>query len=89
MSAPISRYSRPLRRTLRSCLYSRQYSTPSSPTTACSPGPSKSLSPLRYHIFTEPLPYPIGLKLQHDIINRRLKLKSDGMGSDDIVLFLG
>ena len=52
------------------------------------PGSSK-LSPLRYHIFSEPLPYLTGLKLQHDIIDRRLKLKSKGEQTDDIVLLLG
>lgn len=50
---------------------------------------SSKLSPLRYHIFSEPLPYLTGLKLQHDIIDRRLKLKSKGEQTDDIVLLLG
>jgi hypothetical protein len=50
---------------------------------------SSQLSPLRYHIFSEPLPYLTGLKLQHDIIDRRLKLKSKGEQTDDIVLLLG
>jgi hypothetical protein len=50
---------------------------------------SSNLSPLRYHIFSEPLPYLTGLKLQHDIIDRRLKLKARGEQTDDIVLLLG
>lgn len=54
-----------------------------------SSGSSSKLSPLRYHIFSEPLPYLTGLKLQHDIIDRRLKLKSKGEQTDDIVLLLG
>jgi hypothetical protein len=52
-------------------------------------GSSSKLSPLRYHIVSEPLPYLTGLKLQHDIIDRRLKLKSKGEQTDDIVLLLG
>jgi lipoate-protein ligase B len=52
-------------------------------------GSSSKVSPLRYHIFSEPLPYLTGLKLQHDIIDRRLKLKSKGEQTDDIVLLLG
>jgi lipoyl(octanoyl) transferase len=56
---------------------------------SCSTGPSSALSPLRYHIFKEPLPYLIGLKLQHDIIDRRLRLKAKGQQTDDIVLLLG
>lgn len=68
----------------------RRYSAAAS-ATSCSAGPSNStsLSPLRYHIFSEPLPYPIGLKLQHDIIDRRLRLKREGKQTDDVVLFLG
>jgi hypothetical protein len=57
--------------------------------TACSSNSSTTLSPLRYHIFSEPLPYLIGLKLQHDIIDRRLKLKAKNQQTDDIVLLLG
>jgi hypothetical protein len=52
-------------------------------------GSSSKLSPLRYHIFSEPLPYLTGLKLQHDIIDRRLRVKSKGEQTDDIVLLLG
>ncbi|WWC71330.1 lipoyl(octanoyl) transferase [Kwoniella pini CBS 10737] len=51
-----------------------------------------SLPPLRYHILKEPLPYPVGLKLQNDIINTRLKAKSkDPIGSKgrgDVILML-
>lgn len=47
------------------------------------------LKPIRYHIFKEPLPYPIGLKLQHDIVDFRLSKKDKGGGKDDIILFLG
>jgi len=56
---------------------------------ATTTGSSSNFSPLRYHIFAEPLPYLTGLKLQHDIIDRRLKLKAKGQESDDIVLLLG
>jgi hypothetical protein len=63
----------------------------STATTSCSSssGSSSKLSPLRYHIVSEPLPYLTGLKLQHDIIDRRLKLKAKGTQTDDIVLLLG
>jgi hypothetical protein len=57
--------------------------------TTCSSNSSTTLSPLRYHIFSEPLPYLIGLKLQHEIIDRRLKLKAKKQQTDDIVLLLG
>ncbi|WWC63557.1 lipoyl(octanoyl) transferase [Kwoniella dejecticola CBS 10117] len=54
---------------------------------------SKSiLPPLRYHIFSEPLPYLVGLKLQNDIISTRLKAKAkDPVGSrgkGDVILML-
>jgi hypothetical protein len=57
--------------------------------TTCSSSSATTLSPLRYHIFSEPLPYLIGLKLQHEIIDRRLKLKAKKQQTDDIVLLLG
>ncbi|WVQ68509.1 lipoyl(octanoyl) transferase [Kwoniella botswanensis] len=54
--------------------------------------PSSSLPPLRYHIFREPLPYPVGLELQKDIIDVRLKAKRDdpagSRGKGDVVLML-
>ncbi|WVW85361.1 lipoyl(octanoyl) transferase [Kwoniella bestiolae CBS 10118] len=54
--------------------------------------PSSSLPPLRYHIFRAPLPYPVGLKLQNDIIDVRLKAKRDdpvgSRGKGDVVLML-
>jgi hypothetical protein len=68
------------------CPVSRQIRNTS---TTCSSSPVTSLSPLRYHIFSEPLPYLIGLKLQHEIIDRRLKLKAKNQQTDDIVLLLG
>ncbi|KAK8854581.1 lipoyl(octanoyl) transferase [Kwoniella newhampshirensis] len=50
------------------------------------------LPPLRYHVFKEPIPYPVGLKLQNDIIDRRLAAKTkDPVGSrgvGDLVLLL-
>ena len=68
----------------------RAYSTTGPPACSSSSGSSsKSLSPLRYHIFQEPLPYPIGLRLQHEIIDRRLRMKKEGKQTDDIILFLG
>jgi hypothetical protein len=66
----------------------RSHTTAQARASSTVPGSSK-LSPLRYHIFSEPLPYLTGLKLQHDIIDRRLKLKSKGDQTDDIVLLLG
>ncbi|WVO21376.1 lipoyl(octanoyl) transferase [Cryptococcus decagattii] len=64
----------------------------SCPTASSSISASSSLPPLRYHIFKEPLPYPVGLKLQNDIIDRRLVAKSkDPIGSTglgDVVLLL-
>lgn len=57
---------------------------------SCSTKRTVHLPPARYHIFKEPLPYTIGLKLQNDIIDKRLKLKADGKrGDQDIILFLG
>lgn len=62
-------------------------------TASSSVSASSSLPPLRYHVFKEPLPYPVGLKLQNDIIDRRLMAKSkDPIGSKglgDVVLLLG
>ncbi|WRT68635.1 lipoyl(octanoyl) transferase [Kwoniella shivajii] len=53
---------------------------------------SSSFPPLRYHIFNEPLPYPVGLKLQNDIIDVRLKAKKEdpvgSRGTGDVVLLL-
>ncbi|AFR96698.1 lipoyl(octanoyl) transferase [Cryptococcus neoformans C23] len=61
-------------------------------TASSSVSASSSLPPLRYHVFKEPLPYPVGLKLQNDIIDRRLMAKSkDPIGSKglgDVVLLL-
>ncbi|WWD19284.1 lipoyl(octanoyl) transferase [Kwoniella shandongensis] len=67
---------------------------PSSSSSCSNPSKSASvkLAPLRYHIFKEPLPYPVGLKLQNDIIDKRLEAKAkDPMGSrgiGDVVLLL-
>ncbi|WVR09400.1 lipoyl(octanoyl) transferase [Kwoniella sp. DSM 27419] len=56
------------------------------------PANSSGLPPLRYHILQEPLPYPVGLKLQNDIIDARLAAKArDPVGSKghgDVVLML-
>ncbi|KGB76301.2 lipoyl(octanoyl) transferase [Cryptococcus deuterogattii R265] len=64
----------------------------SCPTASSSVSASSSLPPLRYHIFKEPLPYPVGLKLQNDIIDRRLAAKSKDLigskGLGDVVLLL-
>ena len=56
---------------------------------ACTTGPKSRLPRIRYHIFEQPLPYTIGLKLQNDIIEKRLRWKEAGGGKDDIVLLLG
>ena len=50
-----------------------------------------SLPPIRYHIFQNPLPYPTGLNLQNQIIDRRLASRegSPGGGRHDILLLLG
>ncbi|WVO14543.1 lipoyl(octanoyl) transferase [Cryptococcus depauperatus] len=51
-----------------------------------------TLSSIRYHIFKEPLPYPVGLKLQNDIIDARIEAKlKDPIGSrgiGDVILLL-
>jgi len=49
------------------------------------------LPPVRYHIFRTPLPYPIGLKLQNDIIESRLaaREKDASRGKQDVLLLLG
>ncbi|WVQ95165.1 lipoyl(octanoyl) transferase [Kwoniella sp. CBS 9459] len=65
----------------------------SSSTTSCYDSSSTpSLPAMRYHIFREPLPYPLGLKLQNDIIDVRLEAKKkDPVGSrgkGDVVLLL-
>ncbi|TYJ53146.1 lipoyl(octanoyl) transferase [Cryptococcus floricola] len=64
-------------------------------TTSCSTSsakPAPSLPAIRYHIFKEPLPYPVGLKLQNDIIDVRLEAKKkDPVGSKglgDVLLLL-
>lgn len=76
------------------------------PSPSCSPSygvpspNSRNLPPVRYHLFREPLPYPVGLKLQSDIIDRRLALRDAGKGkgraegsgnpgSQDVLLLLG
>ena len=51
-----------------------------------------NLPPIRYHIFRNPLPYPTGLKLQNDIIDRRLKRKErepERRSGQDVLLLLG
>lgn len=54
---------------------------------------SKSLPPVRYHIFKTPVPYSIGLNLQNRIIDRRLASreteKDKDKGEQDILLLLG
>ncbi|OCF32662.1 lipoyl(octanoyl) transferase [Kwoniella heveanensis CBS 569] len=64
----------------------------SSSTPCYDPSLTAALPPLRYHIFREPLPYPLGLKLQNDIIDVRLEAKKrDPVGSrgkGDVVLLL-
>lgn len=49
------------------------------------------LLPIKYHVFRNPLPYPLGLILQNDIIDRRLERKAQDPSrpSQDIILFLG
>lgn len=58
---------------------------------SCSTAPAPR--PIAYHYFPRPLPYEIGLKLQNDIIDRRLEAKAKDPESDvarqDIVLLLG
>lgn len=48
-----------------------------------------SLAAVRYHIFREPIPYQIGLKLQHDIVQNRLANRGKDKAGDDVILFLG
>lgn len=48
-----------------------------------------SLPPVRYHIFRNPVPYPIGLRVQNELIEYRLGRKAHGGGRNDIVLLLG
>ncbi|KAK4684075.1 hypothetical protein P7C73_g6130, partial [Tremellales sp. Uapishka_1] len=48
-------------------------------------GTTNTLLPIRYHIFRTPLPYSVGLNLQNDIIDLRLKARE---GSSDILLLL-
>lgn len=52
---------------------------------------TRSLPPIQYHIFAEPLPYPIGLRLQNEIIDRRLAARANDpkKGRQDILLLLG
>jgi len=55
-------------------------------------GPNNAtLPPVRYHIFKNPLPYPVGLKLQSDVLDARFKHReknSDG-GRQDVLFMLG
>ncbi|WVQ79679.1 lipoyl(octanoyl) transferase [Cryptococcus sp. DSM 104549] len=66
--------------------------TPSCSTSTAAASASAKLPPIRYHVFKEPLPYPVGLKLQTDIIDRRLEAKkNDPVGSrglGDVLLLL-
>ncbi|TXT08861.1 hypothetical protein VHUM_02989 [Vanrija humicola] len=60
---------------------------------ACSGAPvgagNAHLPPVRYHIFAEPLPYPVGLKLQQRVIDERLAArKTDPKAGKQDVLFL-
>lgn len=66
---------------------SRQSSSSSTSASPCSSwtygNPSEKavasrLPPIRAHILREPLPYPVGLKLQNDIIDLRLKRRETG-----------
>ena len=47
------------------------------------------LPPIQYHIFKEPLPYPIGLDLQTRLLDYRISQKEKGGGKDDVLLLLG
>lgn len=51
---------------------------------------AQSLPPILYHLFRAPLPYPIGLKLQNSIIDRRLARAGPKKETvtRDIILFL-
>lgn len=75
-------------------------STGSSTSTSCAPSyiygrPSAkalkaAIPPIRAHILSEPLPYPVGLKLQGDIIDARLRRREKGEGGrQDVLLLLG
>lgn len=48
-----------------------------------------TLGPARYHVFREPLPYQIGLKLQHDIVDYKLSRRDSEQPPQDVILFLG
>jgi lipoyl(octanoyl) transferase len=48
------------------------------------------IPPIRAHILSEPLPYPVGLKLQGDIIDARLRRRERKEGGElDVMLLLG
>lgn len=48
---------------------------------------------MRHHVFSTPLPYLVGLKLQNDIIDMRLAAKAkdamDPVARQDVLLLLG
>ncbi|RXK34740.1 lipoyl(octanoyl) transferase [Tremella mesenterica] len=46
------------------------------------------LPAIRYHIFRQPLPYPLGLKLQEKVIDARLGRKEKGAGVTQDIVFL-
>lgn len=50
---------------------------------------ASNLRPARYHVFREPLPYDIGLKLQHDIVDYKLASRDSDQPGQDVILFLG
>jgi len=64
-------------------------SSPSCATSSKSSAAAASLPPIRYHVFRNPLPYPIGLRVQNELIEYRLARKAEGGGKNDIVLLLG
>ncbi|KAL7420635.1 hypothetical protein Q5752_004586 [Cryptotrichosporon argae] len=49
-----------------------------------------ALPPVRVHFLREPIPYPIGLKLQNDIIDARLaaRARDPARGKSDVLLLL-
>ncbi|EIW68449.1 hypothetical protein TREMEDRAFT_18004, partial [Tremella mesenterica DSM 1558] len=46
------------------------------------------LPAIRYHIFRQPLPYPLGLKLQEKVIDARLGRKEKGVRVTQDIVFL-
>lgn len=60
---------------------------------SCSGAPvganNATLPPVRTHIFRNPLPYPLGLKLQGDVLDARFRARESGGGSQDMLFMLG